>query len=185
MGTHGFPYSHKWTKEVVDMVCTARLGDDFPEKGVGINWTYRFGKRQAHWIKMSKSRPLEDKRARAGNLANDTMWWDLLKHALTKYNIDPENIYGADEVGIQAGGHGEKEHVFGPCTKEVPYQQRSGSRENITVICTICADGSTIPPAVIFKGSAYNVKWGENNPLKASSVISCIFINYPLIIYYF
>lgn len=81
MGARGFPYSHKRTKEVVDMICTARLGDDFPETGVGINWTYRFGKRQAHRIKMSKSRPLEDKRARAGNPANDTMWWDQIGRA--------------------------------------------------------------------------------------------------------
>jgi hypothetical protein len=49
-----------------------------------------------------------------------------------------------------------------------PYQQRGGTRENITIIVTICADGTSTPPAVIFKGNAYQVKWGENNPLNAS-----------------
>ena len=35
---------------------------------------------------------------------------------------------------------------------------------------TICADGTTTPPATIFKGNVYQVKWGENNPLNASYI---------------
>ncbi|PPQ95582.1 hypothetical protein CVT25_000809 [Psilocybe cyanescens] len=62
---------------------------------------------------------------------------------------------------------GEEKIVVEFCTKGDPYQQRAGTRENITGIVTICADGTTIRPAVIFKGNAYNVRWGDNNPLKA------------------
>jgi len=33
---------------------------------------------------------------------------------------------------------------------------------------TICADGSSlVPPAVIFKGSKYLVKWKQRNPANA------------------
>ncbi|KIJ96358.1 hypothetical protein K443DRAFT_74193, partial [Laccaria amethystina LaAM-08-1] len=76
-------------------------------------------------------------------------------------------IYGSDEVGIQAQGGGKHKYVFGGRKKAAPYQQRAGTRDNITVIVTICADGTSTPPATIFKGSAYQVKWGENNPLNA------------------
>jgi hypothetical protein len=48
------------------------------------------------------------------------------------------------------------------------YQQRSGDRENITVIVTICGDGMTTPPAVIFKGEGFQVSWKQENPLNAS-----------------
>jgi len=48
------------------------------------------------------------------------------------------------------------------------YPQRGGNRENITVIVTICADGTTTPPAVIFKGQAFQVKWKQDNPANAS-----------------
>ena len=99
---------------------------------------------------------------------------------IEKYNIKAENTYGSDEVGIQAQGGAEREYVFGPRTKAAPYQQRSGTRENITTIVTICADGTSTPPAVIFKGSAYQVKWGESNPLNASYVLQ-IFIPYTLV----
>ena len=167
----GFPLSHAWLKEHVDDICSARLGASFPIKGVGENWTYRFSKKYSERIKISHSRPLEDKRGRATNPHNNEAWWKLLGETITKYKIKEENTYATDEVGIQAQGGGEREYVFGPRTKAAPYQQRSGTRENITTIVTICADGTSTPPAVIFKGSAYQVKWGENNPLNASYVI--------------
>ena len=73
-----------------------------------------------------------------------------------------------DEVGVQARGN-ERERVATKRQKTGPqYQQRSGTRENTTVLVTICADGTSTPPAVIFKGSAYQVSWANNNPLNAS-----------------
>ena len=53
-------------------------------------------------------------------------------------------------------------YVFGARQKAAPYQQRSGTRENITVIVTICADGTSMPLAVIFKGKAYQPGWADN-----------------------
>jgi len=41
MADRGFPLSHCWLKEHVDVFCHSRLGDAFLEKSVGINWTYR------------------------------------------------------------------------------------------------------------------------------------------------
>jgi len=147
-----------------------------PVQGVRVNWTYRFSKKHSEWIKIACSRPLEDKRGRATNPHNNEAWWKLLGDTVEKYKIEEENTYASDEVGIQAQGGGEREYVFGPHTKAAPYQQRSGTRENITTIVTICADGTSTPPAIIFKGSTYQVKWGENNPLNASYVILLIII---------
>ncbi|KIK72579.1 hypothetical protein PAXRUDRAFT_65996, partial [Paxillus rubicundulus Ve08.2h10] len=48
------------------------------------------------------------------------------------------------------------------------YQQRTGSRENTTIIVMICADDTSTPPAVIFKGNVYQVKWKQDNPANAS-----------------
>jgi hypothetical protein len=172
MAHRGFPLSHRRLKEHVDMICRARLGNEFPESGVGVNWTYRFSKNYAERIKISRSRPLEDKRGRAVNPHTNAEYWKILGETIEKYNILPENIYGTDEIGIQTQGGGEREYVFGARQKAAPYQQRSGTRENITVIVTICADGTSTPPAVIFKGKAFQPEWADNNPLKASCVIS-------------
>lgn len=64
--------------------------------------------------------------------------------------IPLELIFRADETGFQEG-IGGKERVAMPKGKKVQYWKRRGDWENITVIVRICADGTKIPPAVIFK----------------------------------
>ncbi|THU76725.1 DDE-domain-containing protein [Dendrothele bispora CBS 962.96] len=81
--------------------------------------------------------------------------------------IPPELIYGADETGLQQG-IGMSKHVIAGAGNSVQHQQRSGNQGNITVLRTICADGTSLPPAVIFKGEGYQVKWKQDNPLNAS-----------------
>ena len=130
----------------------------FPAKGVGENWTYWFAQRNAERIKILRSRPLKDKHGCGANPHTNEAWWKLLGKTIEKYDIKLHNIYGTDEVGIQAQGGGEHEHVFSTRKKAAPYQQHGGTQENITIIVTICADGTSTPPTVIFKGSAYQVK---------------------------
>jgi hypothetical protein len=76
-------------------------------------------------------------------------------------------LYGVDETGVQ-DGIGSKERVYGDPAKKFQHQQCSGGRENITIIVTICADGTSLPPAVIFKGENFQTLWKQDNPLKAS-----------------
>ena len=171
----GFPLSHAQLEEHVNDVCSVCLGASFPTKGVGENWTYCFSKKYSEWIKIACSWPLEDKWGHA-NSHNNEAWWKLLGETITKYKIKEENTYATDEVGIQAQGGGECEYVFGPYTKAAPYQQCSGMHEIIITIVAICVDGTSMPPAVIFKGSTYHIKWGENNPLNALYVILIIMI---------
>ncbi|KIK53950.1 hypothetical protein GYMLUDRAFT_144184, partial [Collybiopsis luxurians FD-317 M1] len=84
----------------------------------------------------------------------------------TKYNILEENTYATDEIGVTEES-GTREQVIGGKCKGPQYQQTGGSRENTTVIDTICADGSSTSPAVILKGKGVgyskngeiSVKW--------------------------
>jgi hypothetical protein len=59
------------------------------------------------------------------------------------------------------------ERVIGPAGAKIQHQQRSGNRENITVLPTICTDGTSVPPIVIYKGEAFQMKWLQDNPLDA------------------
>ncbi|EPT04069.1 hypothetical protein FOMPIDRAFT_16805, partial [Fomitopsis schrenkii] len=74
--------------------------------------------------------------------------------------LSPECTYGTDKTGIQPGV-GSSERVFGPAGKTVQHQNRSGDRENITVIVTICGDGTSLPPAVIYKGEAFQLGYSK------------------------
>ncbi|KIN94803.1 hypothetical protein M404DRAFT_85150, partial [Pisolithus tinctorius Marx 270] len=61
MGNHGFPLSHHQLKNHVDKICQAHLGSEFPEAGIGINWTHCFVERHSEQLKVSCSCPLESK----------------------------------------------------------------------------------------------------------------------------
>jgi len=112
MADCGFPLSHRRLKEHVDILCHSRLGHAFLEKGVGINWTYRFAMKHRDHLKLSDSHPLEDKCGRAVNPHTNKAWFDLLEETICKYDIQPEDTYGTDEVGIQSCGT-EHRRVFG------------------------------------------------------------------------
>lgn len=166
-GDRGFPLSHRRLHEHVTEILRARLGDKFPIGGVGVKWTHRFVEKYSDQIKMSWSSPLESKRGRAVNDHTAKAWFDLVERTVLEFNIVPETTHGTDEVGTNTH-NGERERVMGAHRNGPQYQQRNGTRENITTIVTICADGSASPPAVIFKGQAFQVSWRQNNPANAS-----------------
>ena len=168
-GERGFPLSHRRIKEHVDEICHARHGDTFPQNGVGPSWTHRFVSDHCSQIGAYWSKGLDRSRARAVNPTTKKEYFDLLQKVMHGEGdiIPPELIYGADESGFQSG-IGQSERVFGAAGQQCQYQQRSGNRENITVIVTICGDGTTTAPAVIFKGEGFQVNWKQANPANAS-----------------
>lgn len=168
LGNRGFPLSHRRLKEHVYDILQARLGDQFSALGVGKQWTNRFVEKYSARVKTSWSSTLDTKRGRAVNPNTIKAWFTLLGDTMTHYHIDDAAlVYGTDEVGCNPAD-GRKERVIGARKNGPQYQQRDGVRENITVIETICADGTSTPPAVIFKGQAYQVSWKQNNPANAS-----------------
>lgn len=95
----------------------------------------------------------------------------MLKKVREDFDICDELIYGADETGIRTG-IGVTERVIGPAGAKIQHQQRSGNRENITVLPTICADGTSTPPTVIYKGESFQAKWLQENPLNTRFVMN-------------
>jgi len=167
LGNCGFPLSHQRLKEHVDKILRTRLGDQFPVLGVGKQWTQRFIEKYSKDIKMSWVTPLESKRGQVVNPHTIEAYFALLKETVTKYGITEDCTYGTDEIGCTPS-EGQKERVMGGRKAGPQYQQQGGDRENTTVIVTVCANGTSTPPAVIFKGKGYQVKWKQDNPANAA-----------------
>ena len=170
LANRGFPLIQRRLREHVNEICHAKYGDQFPESGVGKQWIPRFVEKHSDWLKPYWSCALDKSRACAVNLNTKEAFFTLLKNVINGRDgedpIPPELIYGTDETGLQEG-IGTRERVYGGVGKKVQHQQCCGTCKNITVIATICADGSTLPPAVIFKGEGYQVSWKQDNPLNA------------------
>lgn len=83
-----------------------------------------------------------------------------------EYAIPPENIYNADEKGIQLGVGKSVAAIVDRNQKNVQ-QVEDGNREMVTIIETVCADGTALPPSVIFQGKRRVLEWGKDNPCDA------------------
>jgi hypothetical protein len=165
--SRAFPFSHRRLREHVEEILRAQLGEAFRVDGLGHNWTSRFVANHAEELKTCWSRSLEHVRGGAVNPTTNHAWFTMLGDVLDKEAIEVDCIWAADETGFLPS-LGTKERVIGPTGIKTQYQQRDGSRETITVMVTICADGSSIAPTVIFKGHTFTTKWNQENPLNAS-----------------
>jgi hypothetical protein len=160
----GFPLSYCHLCEHAEKILCACLGSSFT--GAGHYWAECFVERHHDQLKMCWSCTPDSKQGQAVNPATNKAWFSLLEEVLAKGNFDAGCIWATDETVFQLG-EGQSERVIGAAGAYQQYQQHSGGRETITAIVSICADSTSIPPAVIFKGSAYLPSWKQDNPLEA------------------
>ena len=89
-------------------------------------------------------------------------WFDLVEEVVVKTGISKENIYGMDESGFPPSDQG-KQRVVGARGTRTQHKVGGADRENVTALVTICADGTSLRPTIIFKGKNIMSKWTENN----------------------
>ena len=90
-------------------------------------------------------------------------FFDILQEILT---LPLENIYNMDKKGIQLGT-GKRAYALVKCSQDTVYQVEDTNRELVTIIEAVCADGTAIPPSVVFKGVWHDLEWGRINPCNA------------------
>lgn len=79
-------------------------------------------------------------------------------------------MYNMDEKGIQLG-IGARVTAMINWDQKTVYSVEDGNRELITVIETICANGSILHPSVIFQALQQKSEWGCNNPYNARFIL--------------
>ena len=117
-------------------------------------------------LKQKVTQPLESCRASALNCHTVADFFAKLIHVITKYNIPIKNIYNMDEKGVQLG---QGRNVLAIVDRELKmaYQIEQGSREMVTVIECISADGSALNPMVIFPLKRHDLACTAHNTCKA------------------
>jgi helix-turn-helix, Psq domain/Tc5 transposase DNA-binding domain len=156
MGWRGVPLQ---TQTVIDYA-SAIAG-----RPVSRKWIKRFRERHPE-IRARWTRPLEKCRAQSLNPTAVASFFEVLQEVIETYDIPPENIYNANEKGIQLG-IGKKVLAFFDRDQKDVYSVEDGDRELVTVIEAVCADGTAIRPSVIFKAKRRDLEWGRINPCNA------------------
>ena len=85
-----------------------------------------------------------------------SLYFDLLREKLAQYKIEPRHTYNTDEKGFLIGIIGRSKRVFSRRIwekKEVRAALQDGSREWITLMACVRADGSALPPSLIYQST--------------------------------
>jgi hypothetical protein len=88
------------------------------------------------------------------------LYFELLRDKLGLYNIEPCNIYNMDEKGFLLGILTRSKRLFSRRLYEerkIKAHIQDGSREFITLLACICADGSHLPPAIIYQSASSSI----------------------------
>jgi DDE superfamily endonuclease/Tc5 transposase DNA-binding domain len=169
LNDRGFPPTPQILKNIAESIAHTTLGP---------NWVARFCKRHRTRLASVYLRTIDHKRKLADNSQHFQHFFDLvciffayisyansilyqLQEKLEKYNIQAHNVYNVDEKGFLIGFSRTKKRVVsieGLKSKRVAGASQDGNREFITLIASICADGSHLPPALIYQGESYDLQ---------------------------
>lgn len=137
-------------------------------------WVQRFLHRHHEQLKYAWVTGMDSNRHNAESQYKYELYFQLLQQKVTQYNILPENTYNMDEKGFAIGVLGRTKRVFSRRQyekKEVRQALQDGSREWVSLLATICADGTALPPGIIFasKNSTIQSRWvADVNPERHS-----------------
>lgn len=87
------------------------------------------------------------------SLSRETLnkFYDDLQQLILDHNLHADQIFNLDETGVDRPG--AKSHVaVSADAKEAPGVIDT-SKEHITIVACVCADGSKMPPFFLFKGA--------------------------------
>ncbi|CAI6335566.1 unnamed protein product [Periconia digitata] len=133
------------------------FGSCIAKKDVSIASVDRFVKRHQEDLITSWSTGLDRNRHKADSEAKCKLYFKLLHERIEKYGVEPQHIYNMDEKGFLLGITGRSKRVFNRplyMSRQVRQALQDGSREWISTIACICADGSYVDPSLVYRSDA-------------------------------
>jgi hypothetical protein len=136
------------------------------KEDVSMSWVDRFVKRYPEALIRSWSTGLDRNRHNADSEAKYKLYFQLLHEKIEKYRVEPQHTYNMDEKGFLLGITGRSKRVFNRplyMSRQVRQALQDGSREWISTLACICADGSTVDQALVYKSDAETLQssWVE------------------------
>jgi hypothetical protein len=134
---------------------------------VGNGWVYRFLHRHQDDLVYKKATPMERLRAQADSWWKYNDYFTYTKSKVEEYQVLPENTYNMDETGVALGMMHPSKRIFSRSEWErgrVRATIHDGSRECITILACICADGTALEPGLVYQSDTPNVlsSWVED-----------------------
>ena len=162
----GFPIRHPMLKATAEFLIQKRSNDPRRQtlsvKLLSHSWSGRFVKRHP-FLQTLMGKPIESSRAKACTSDNLQKWFGVFKQAMDTYKPTLGNIYNIDETGFQIGTTSRSYVIIDKRQNSAGKTGTASKSENITAIETGCADGTLLPPFLIFKGQYLQSTWFSTN----------------------
>ena len=162
----GFPPRLRGVEEMAN-----RLLADRDMSPVGNRWARNFVKRHEE-LDMRFFRKYDYQRAKCEDPTIIYNWFMLVQNTIAKYGILLDDIYNFDETGFLMGMIASGMVVTGSEKRGKPKSVQPGSREWITVIQAINAEGWAIPPFIVVAGQYHLANWYQESNLPNDWVIA-------------
>jgi hypothetical protein len=159
LDSRGFPPRLRGVEEIAN-----RLLADRDASPVGKRWASNFVKRHKE-LKTRFFRKYDYQRAKCEDPTIIRNWFRLVENTIAKYGIRSDDIYNFDETGFMMGMIASGMVVTGAERCGRPKSVQPGSREWITVIQAINAEGRAIPPFIIGAGQYHLANWYRESNL--------------------
>jgi hypothetical protein len=114
-------------------------------------------KRNSNNLTIKFSKGIDRNRFVADSRDKYKLYFKLLHSKIREYNIDPSYIYNMDKKGFLISILARSKRIVSKAKwerKEVTEPLQDSSCEWITVIACICADGTSLEPAITYKGKS-------------------------------
>ena len=131
----------------------AEIAAQLGGRPAGKNWCSRFVERHKDELDSRYLNNLDLEKHQADSVTSFQQYFSIISKKMDEYQILPENTYNMDEKGFLLGRITKAKRVF---LKDLKSSEKllgagqDGSREWITVVATICADGTALPPLLIY-----------------------------------
>jgi hypothetical protein len=104
---------------------------------------------------------MDQNRHAAESVGKYKLYFDLLQRKINEYHLDARHTYNMDEKGFMIGITGRSKRVFSKAiwkAKGLRQSLQDGSRDWITLLACVCADGSALPPSLLFSSANKSIQ---------------------------
>ena len=165
----GFPPALKVVQDCASRIAKCRIGKA---------WVGRFLHRHKDEVVTHYTTGMDRNRCQADSEWKYIRYFDLIHSKIEEYSVEQRHTYNMDEKGFLIGLTSRRLRVFSRRMyerREVTETIRDGSREWISVIACICADGTALDPGIIYQSDASTLQasWvADINPKDHSAFVT-------------
>jgi hypothetical protein len=143
------------------------FASELAHDAVSDTWVSDFLHRHTDTLLCKRSRAMDRQRHCASSEDKYKQYFDVLYSAIERYGVMPQNAYNMDEKGFATGLIGRSKRVFSKASyerKKTVQSLQDGNREWVTLLASVCADRTALPPGLIFTGADNTIQssWVED-----------------------